>query len=439
MGLFDKKFCDICGNKIGVLGNRKLEDGNLCKDCASKLSPFFSERRHSTIADIQAQLAYREENKKAVSSFYTTLTYGESGKLMIDENNRKFMISKTNNLTNENPDVVDFSQVTSCELDIDENRRELKRKDAQGNMVSYNPARYEYYYNFDLKLQVNHPYFDEMTLRLNRNAVETGERDMSGRNPSFRGGGVYANSARGAVVGGVLGALAGNQAQYSQGYSDYERYVQMGEEIRSVLMGGGRNIGGQVNNMNGGFGNNGYQNNQGWGNQNMAQGGFGNQGYNQQGYGNQGYGNQQGFGNQQGMFGNQPAGNVGAFGAGAGMDRSFNNQGFGQQGFNQQQGYNQNFNNQQGFNQQGFNQQQGYNQNFNNQQGGFNQQGYGQQQGFNQNFNNQQGFGNQNFNNQGGFNQQGFNQAPAQAAQGPVTCPVCGAKVVPDANGCCEF
>ena len=41
MGLFDKKICDICGEKIGLLGNRKLDDGNLCKDCAKKLSPWF--------------------------------------------------------------------------------------------------------------------------------------------------------------------------------------------------------------------------------------------------------------------------------------------------------------------------------------------------------------------------------------------------------------
>ena len=31
MGLFDKKVCDICGEKIGLLGNRKLDDGNLCR------------------------------------------------------------------------------------------------------------------------------------------------------------------------------------------------------------------------------------------------------------------------------------------------------------------------------------------------------------------------------------------------------------------------
>ena len=39
MGLFDKKYCDICGEKIGLLGNRKLENGNLCKNCALSRFP----------------------------------------------------------------------------------------------------------------------------------------------------------------------------------------------------------------------------------------------------------------------------------------------------------------------------------------------------------------------------------------------------------------
>ena len=29
--LFEKKVCDICGGDIGLLGNRKLEDGNCCR------------------------------------------------------------------------------------------------------------------------------------------------------------------------------------------------------------------------------------------------------------------------------------------------------------------------------------------------------------------------------------------------------------------------
>lgn len=53
MGLFDKKYCDICGEKIGLLGNRKLENGNLCKNCAQKLSPWFSDRRNSAVASIR--------------------------------------------------------------------------------------------------------------------------------------------------------------------------------------------------------------------------------------------------------------------------------------------------------------------------------------------------------------------------------------------------
>ena len=54
--LFDKKVCDICGQEIGFLGQRKLEDGACCKECAAKLSPWFNERRRSTVADIKKQL-----------------------------------------------------------------------------------------------------------------------------------------------------------------------------------------------------------------------------------------------------------------------------------------------------------------------------------------------------------------------------------------------
>jgi hypothetical protein len=63
MGIFDKKFCDLCGEKIGLLGNRKLEDGNMCGNCAKKLSPFTTDRRRTSVADIKQHLAYREANK----------------------------------------------------------------------------------------------------------------------------------------------------------------------------------------------------------------------------------------------------------------------------------------------------------------------------------------------------------------------------------------
>ena len=176
MGLFDifkKKECSICGGEIGLLGNRKLEDGNMCKECANKLSPWFSDRRESTVAQINDQLKYREENKKAVAAFNTTRTLGQSKKLLIDEDARKFMITSAKNLAEANPDVLDFSQVTGCRLDIDEHSREETTKDKDGKIVSYNPKRYEFYYDFEMTIHVNHPYFDEMKFKLNSSGVET--------------------------------------------------------------------------------------------------------------------------------------------------------------------------------------------------------------------------------------------------------------------------
>ena len=68
MGLFEKKYCDICGEKIGLFGNRKLEDGNLCKTCAGKLSPFFSERRRSTVED-SASLPTARKTRRSLPPF----------------------------------------------------------------------------------------------------------------------------------------------------------------------------------------------------------------------------------------------------------------------------------------------------------------------------------------------------------------------------------
>ena len=158
MGLFDKKYCDICGEKIGLLGNRKLENGNLCKNCAKKLSPWFSDRRNSTVEEIRAQLTYREENQEKVAAFHTTRTLGTNTKVLLDEDAGKFMVTRARDLQEANPDVLDFADVTGCNLDIDESRSELMREDKDGEEVSYNPPRYEYSYDFYITIFVNNPY-----------------------------------------------------------------------------------------------------------------------------------------------------------------------------------------------------------------------------------------------------------------------------------------
>ncbi len=172
MGLFDKKYCDICKEKIGLLGNRKLENGNLCKNCAQKLSPWFSDRRRSTVDDIREQLAYREENKDKVAAFHTTRTLGTDMKVLLDDDARKFMVTRARNLADANPDVLDFADVTGCNLDIDESRSEIKREDKDGKEVSYNPPRYEYSYDFYFTIFVNNPYFNEIRFKLNSSSVD---------------------------------------------------------------------------------------------------------------------------------------------------------------------------------------------------------------------------------------------------------------------------
>ena len=264
MGLFDKKFCDICGEKIGLLGNRKLEDGNMCKDCAKKLSPFCDDSRHSTIAQMQQHLAYREANKTALRAFSPAITLGDNKKVYIDTMNRTFVVSSRNpgNWADENPDVIPIAQITSCTLDIEEDREELFMQNANGDEVSYNPPRYNFFYDFSLNFLVNNPYFDDFTVKLNSFRVE------------------------------------------GMGSMEYNRYNQMAMEIMQAL-----GVGQMP--MNNGMGMNmgGYQ--QPMGGYQQPMGGYQQQPYGQQpmgGYQQQPYGQQPMGGYQQQPYGQQPMG-----------------------------------------------------------------------------------------------------------------------------------
>lgn len=156
MGLFDAKYCDICGNKLGLLGTTKLEDGHLCKDCTAKLSPYIS-RRHMTLEGAKKHLAYREANAAKLAGLNITAKYGEIQKIMIDEAARKFVISRTDNITRTNPDIFSFDDIVSIDKTVSEDTDELFDKDAQGNKVSFDPPKYTYSAKFAVKLKVNNP------------------------------------------------------------------------------------------------------------------------------------------------------------------------------------------------------------------------------------------------------------------------------------------
>lgn len=220
MGLFDvfkKKDCEICGKEVGMFGYKKLEDGEICKDCVKLLSPWFEDRRHATVQQIKEQLAYREENAAALKTFRVTKIVGERYLVHFDEAGRRFFVARNSDYLAENPDIISYDQVLSCELMIHEDSTELKRevKDKEGNItrVSYTPKRFLYEYDFDMLIRVRNPYFDDMKFRLNNRTLEL--------------------ETHGARPGGLINFGVGVVDPTRD--MDYRNYVSMGEQIKQIL------------------------------------------------------------------------------------------------------------------------------------------------------------------------------------------------------------
>lgn len=219
--LFEKKECSVCGGEIGLLGNRKLEDGNLCKSCAAKLSPWFSDRRQSTVEEIKEQLDYREANRAKVSAFHITRTLGERTKVLLDEDAGLFMVTSARNLEEANPDVLSFSDVTGCKLDIDESKTEIEYRDAEDERQSFNPKRYAYSYDFSIVINVNNPYFSEIRFQLNSESVDNDAETLLDGPDDVRG---------------LRGSIRTSNAEEVRDSVEYRQYKAMGLEIRDALL-----------------------------------------------------------------------------------------------------------------------------------------------------------------------------------------------------------
>lgn len=229
------------------MGNQKLEDGNLCKDCAKQLSPWFSDRRRSTVEDIKRQLAYREENRGRASQFRTTRSYGEDCKVLLDEEHRWFTVTRARDLADANPDILDYTALTGCRVDIDESRTEQKREGPDGKEVSYNPPRYEYSYDFEVIISVNNLYFDEMKFRLNNSSVyiepqNTMQRPMMGQQGMMDQRPMAGRPQSGMTQRPMMGQMnsVGRMNTMAAGFDpesnrEYRKYREMGDEIRAAL------------------------------------------------------------------------------------------------------------------------------------------------------------------------------------------------------------
>ena len=193
MGLFDKKACAVCGEKVGALNGKKLADGSLCKDCAKKLSPWFKAYKESSSEEIRAQLKAREANRAGLSDFKMTRSFGEFGAILVDEEHRKFLVvedtapslfgerkevTSLEDVLDGNPDVLDFDQIEDVDLDIVQTQREEKQT-VNGEKVSYDPRHILYMYEFAMIIRLDHPYISTIRVVLNNTAVQilnVGER-----------------------------------------------------------------------------------------------------------------------------------------------------------------------------------------------------------------------------------------------------------------------
>lgn len=113
MGLFDKKFCDICGDKVNLLTQKKLSDGQLCSDCKQKLGSFTSGWKQRTVQDVKAHLELREQNKQKYQQFNCTAAAGgRNSTLQADFNHRWFIFAVDNrDFRSGNPQLFEFSQL----------------------------------------------------------------------------------------------------------------------------------------------------------------------------------------------------------------------------------------------------------------------------------------------------------------------------------------
>ena len=178
--------------------------------------------------------------------------------MLLDEDDRWFTVTRARDLAEANPDILDFDAITGCRVDIDESRREQMREDSDGKEASYVPPRYEYSYDFDIIISVNHPYFDEMRFRLNDSSVyiepqSTVQRPMMGqRRMAGQHGSVLMAGQMMSQPGQIQRPMAGrpqpmgrpmmgqtmNVAPVNfdpENSMEYRKYREMGDEIRAAL------------------------------------------------------------------------------------------------------------------------------------------------------------------------------------------------------------
>jgi len=183
MSLFDKKYCYMCGKEIGFFSTSIVNGITLCKICGSDISPFANKQRCKKPKQLFEHLKYRKSNKTCLDNFQITRSFGEYDIVCIDENTQKFYVKKFGSKHIENPDIIDCSSITECKLIVDEDYSEYESEKAVEKIVSIISPTYIFEYMLSLKIRINHPWIDEIIVRLNKEEIEAKVTAKRGTTP----------------------------------------------------------------------------------------------------------------------------------------------------------------------------------------------------------------------------------------------------------------
>lgn len=193
MGLFGKETCGICGGELDS-DRHKVGDGFVCGGCARKLSPFFSAWRRSSTSEIKRQLAYRETNKADVAAFNVTRMFGGFTKVLLDDGARKMIVTSEDRWRELNPDVIGYSQVAGCDVEVHESRTEIWRERVDDSESDSDLPRYEIDLGIYVTIRVNNPWFDAIEFKVHHEKID--EKDS----PEFESARQRAFEIRSALI-----------------------------------------------------------------------------------------------------------------------------------------------------------------------------------------------------------------------------------------------
>lgn len=140
MAFFEKKFCELCNDKVNLLTRLKLSEGFLCSACSKKLSGFSGNWSQRSIADVQQHLAEREQNKIKYSQFQRTGVAGPNSELAVDNVHQLFYFAYGRDYRDGNPEVFQFNQLVDFYITED---YDAFTKDSDGDGISDSRDTYD--------------------------------------------------------------------------------------------------------------------------------------------------------------------------------------------------------------------------------------------------------------------------------------------------------